>query len=302
MAFTLSTSRFLPSFASFSCAQRMTASIDKNYIRLINNGKGIHTSVAAERDLIKCASLWLVSSPSHLASIPNSFLSCRDVFYAPIRLKSKDKGGKAGKGGKGGKGGGRVRFDDAFSEVIDDQLFQTELEEVFEQLSTDLADQCTVKSGAAAFDRLVVNTVDGEFSLNELGTITQKSASLIVVNMSSLPNYIPDVVAAIHSSNLNVNPQQDGSQITLPLPKITKDHRERLAADAKKRLELMKVDCRRIYGHHSSIAKKKKDAGISEDAIFMVDKWIKQEMDVIIAKAESLVKEKQAEVLDATRG
>ena len=67
-----------------------------------------------------------------------------------------------------------------------------------------------------------VNTVDGVFTLNELGTISQKSSSLIVVNMSSLPNYIPDVVNAVNNSNLNVNPQQDGSKIILPLPKVTK--------------------------------------------------------------------------------
>ena len=60
-----------------------------------------------------------------------------------------------------------------------------------------------------------MNTVDGVFTLNELGTISQKSSSLVVVNMSSLPNYIPDVVAAIHNSNLNVNPQQDGAKIML---------------------------------------------------------------------------------------
>lgn len=226
------------------------------------------------------------------------FLDCQEnVIYIPARLKSKDKG----KGGKGGKGGSRVRFDDSFAEVIDHEQFQTEIEEAFEKLSEDLAVQCAVKSGAGTFDRLVVNTVDGEFSLNELGTITQKSSSLIVVNMSSLPSYIPDVVNAINESNFNVNPQQDGSQIILPLPKITKDHRTHLAAEAKKRLESMKVDCRRIFGHHSTIAKKKKELGFSEDAVFMVEKWLKQEMDEVIAKADSLVKEKQAEVLDTSR-
>ena len=63
----------------------------------------------------------------------------------------------------------------------------------------------------------------------------------------------------------------------------------------------MKVDCRRIFGHHSTIAKKKKELGFSEDAVFMVEKWLKQEMDEVIAKADSLVKEKQAEVLDTSR-
>ena len=40
--------------------------------------------------------------------------------------------------------------------------------------------------------------------------------------MSALPNYIPDVVTAVQNANLNVNPQQEGSNIIIPLPKITK--------------------------------------------------------------------------------
>ena len=67
-----------------------------------------------------------------------------------------------------------------------------------------------------------VSTVDGTFTLNELGTISQKSSSLVTVNMSALPNYIPDVVTAVQNANLNVNPQQEGSNIIIPLPKITK--------------------------------------------------------------------------------
>ena len=72
-----------------------------------------------------------------------------------------------------------------------------------------------------------VNTADGVFSLNELGTISQKSSTLVVVNMSSLPNYIPDVVTAVQNANLNVNPQQDGAKIVLPLPKVTKVSRSK---------------------------------------------------------------------------
>ena len=64
----------------------------------------------------------------------------------------------------------------------------------------------------------------------------------------------------------------------------------------------MKVDCRRIFGQHATIAKKRKEAGASEDVAFAVEKWLKQEMDDVVAKAETLVKEKQAEVLDASRG
>ena len=64
----------------------------------------------------------------------------------------------------------------------------------------------------------------------------------------------------------------------------------------------MKVECRQIYGKHATQAKAKRNVGFSEDTIFHVEKWLKQDMDDAISKAEAVVKEKQEEVLDASRG
>jgi len=291
-----------PLSASFTYTRHVAQRGNVSFAQTIEERTFFRRGVAAIATSRSVISGCPLSSFSSRLSFSESSIGCQSFSTTQTRLKGKDKGGKAGKGGKGGKGGGRVRFDDSFSEVVDRDQYQSQMEEIFEKLAEDLAIQCTVKSGVGAFDRLMVNTVDGEFSLNELGTITQKSSSLIVVNMSSLPNYIPDVISAINESNLNVNPQQDGAQITLPIPKITKEHRARLAADAKKRLESMKTDCRRIFGIHCTLAKKKKEAGASEDMVFMVEKWLKQEMDDIIEKGDVLVKEKQAEVLDTSRG
>ena len=89
------------------------------------------------------------------------------------------------------------------------------------------------------------------------------------------------------------------SDISLPTPQ---EHRQRLAAEAKKRLETMKVECRQIMAKHAKAAKAKKSEGASEDAIHFVELWLKQQMDEGVGKAETVVKEKQEEVLDASRG
>ncbi|XP_051165464.1 ribosome-recycling factor, mitochondrial isoform X2 [Leptopilina boulardi] len=39
---------------------------------------------------------------------------------------------------------------------------------------------------------------------------------------------------------MNLNPQQDGTKISMPLPKVTKDHREELSKSAK----AMFIKCR----------------------------------------------------------
>jgi len=212
-----------------------------------------------------------------------------------MRFKSKDKGGKS-------KGkGGRVQFQPSFAEVVDHRGFKGEVDDALDSLKKDLTSQLVVRTSANVFDQLEVKTVDGTFTLNELGTISQKGASLVIVNMAALPNYIPDVLKTIWASTLNVNPQQEGYNIVIPMPKVTKDHRQRLAAEAKRRLDTMKTDLRQIQSNYARDMKRRKEIGVSEDALFTVEQWLKQEIDDVTVVAEKLVKEKQEELLDATR-
>jgi len=201
-----------------------------------------------------------------------------------------------------GKGkGGRVQFQPSFAEVVDHRGFKGEVDDALDSLKKDLTSQLVVRTSANVFDQLEVKTVDGTFTLNELGTISQKGASLVIVNMAALPNYIPDVLKTIWASTLNVNPQQEGYNIVIPMPKVTKDHRQRLAAEAKRRLDTMKTDLRQIQSNYARDMKRRKEIGVSEDALFTVEQWLKQEIDDVTVVAEKLVKEKQEELLDATR-
>ncbi|XP_023343360.1 ribosome-recycling factor, mitochondrial [Eurytemora carolleeae] len=53
-------------------------------------------------------------------------------------------------------------------------------------------------------------------------------------------------MTAIRDSGLNLNPQQEGFTIYVPIPKVTREHREHLAEGAKKKLNEFKADLRKV--------------------------------------------------------
>lgn len=61
---------------------------------------------------------------------------------------------------------------------------------------------------------------DGEvYPLQELAQVGRKNPQLAVLNLASLPDAIKPVLKAIEESGMNLNPQQEGTTIYVPLPK-----------------------------------------------------------------------------------
>lgn len=54
----------------------------------------------------------------------------------------------------------------------------------------------------------------------ELGQVIRKNPKTVIVNMIGFPQAIPSVLKAIADSGMNLNPQQDGTTLFIPVPKL----------------------------------------------------------------------------------
>lgn len=70
-----------------------------------------------------------------------------------------------------------------------------------------------------SLEMISVNFDGNEHTLQELAQIVRKNPKTIVVNMSVFPQAIPSVLKAIEKSGMNLNPQQDGTTLYIPIPK-----------------------------------------------------------------------------------
>lgn len=128
--------------------------------------------------------------------------------------------------------------------------------------------------------------------------VIQKSPQLMLINMAATPQYITQVKTAIANSGLNVNVQQDGTSLFVPIPRVTREHREALAKNAKTLCDKTKEKLRNIQNSFARDLKKVKDSH-SEDLIFNLHETILTTTKGYMEKAEEIMKAKQQELLSS---
>lgn len=70
-----------------------------------------------------------------------------------------------------------------------------------------------------SIEMLTIEFEGKQHILQELAQVVRKNPKTIVINMSVFPQAIPAVLKAIEKSGMNLNPQQDGTTLYIPIPK-----------------------------------------------------------------------------------
>ncbi|XP_026029808.1 ribosome-recycling factor, mitochondrial isoform X2 [Astatotilapia calliptera] len=229
-----------------------------------------------------------------------------DAFHHPapavcIRLYATKKAKAKAKGQSG-----KVNIN---SSLVEDIISLDEVKEdmttVLDSLKDDFTRNLSIRTSPeltywrekmGALDHIVVTTQDGKFPLKQLGQISMKSPQLIMVNMSSFPEATAAATRALRESSMNLNPEVDGTIIKVPVPKVTREHRENLAKVAKQLGNKAKDSLRRVRSNAVTQVKKAKEAH-SEDTIRLVEKQIQQMADNIAADIDKQLAAKTKELL-----
>ena len=107
-----------------------------------------------------------------------------------------------------------------------------------------------------------------------------------------------EIEKAILSSDLGINPTNDGKLIRLVFPELTEERRKELAKDIKKKGEGAKVAVRNIRRDAMDHFKKVgKEEDISEDEIKDLEDKIQKLTDSYVAKIDKAVEAKSQEIL-----
>ena len=103
---------------------------------------------------------------------------------------------------------------------------------------------------------------------------------------------------AIMTSDLGINPTNDGKCIRLVFPELTEERRKDLAKDVKKKGEVAKVAVRNIRRDANDALKKMGKAGdVSEDEIKDLETQVQKLTDKYIADVDAAVAEKTKEIM-----
>lgn len=109
---------------------------------------------------------------------------------------------------------------------------------------------------------------------------------------------VKDIERAILTSDLGINPNNDGSTIRLVFPELTEERRKDLSKDVKKKGEGAKVAVRNIRRDANDFIKKaQKNNEISEDEQKDAEDEIQKLTDQMIKKIDDAIELKTQEIM-----
>ena len=107
---------------------------------------------------------------------------------------------------------------------------------------------------------------------------------------------IQDIEKAITSSDLGLNPQNDGENIIINIPPLTEERRILLVKQINAEGEKGKISIRSVRKESNELIKKLSSEGVSEDSIKDGENEIQKITDSKINKIDEIIKSKEVEL------
>ena len=142
---------------------------------------------------------------------------------------------------------------------------RTRMEKAVEDFRKDLASVRTGRANVALLDHIRVDYHGTPMPINQLGNLTIPDPMMIVISPWD-PGAVPLVDKAIRTSDLGLNPANDGKVIRVPIPPLTEERRKELVKHIHRVLENHRTAVRNIRRDiKEAIEKLEKEKKISED-------------------------------------
>jgi ribosome recycling factor len=133
--------------------------------------------------------------------------------------------------------------------------------------------------------------------IQQVANVQVPEARMITVSPWE-PKMVKPIIKAIQTSDLGINPTDDGRVIRLVFPELNEERRKQLVKDVRKKGEQAKVACRNIRRDGNDMLKKlKKSEDISEDEIKDDEEKLQKITDKYIKKVDEMVDAKTKELM-----
>lgn len=165
-------------------------------------------------------------------------------------------------------------------------------------LQDSFASLRTGRASAALFDKIRVDSYGAKSPLREVANITIPEARLVVISPWD-KTLISEIERAIRSSELSLNPSNDGKVIRIVIPPLTVERRKDIAKQARSHAEQSRVAIRNIRRDGNDELKKLlKDASLSEDEEKKTGDELQKLTDTYIKKIDQVLEEKDKEIME----
>ena len=180
---------------------------------------------------------------------------------------------------------------------VDFSEFSRKMDRTLDHLGEDFDAVRAGRANAKVLDRITVEYYGSETPLNGVATISSPDARTLVITPWDA-KMLKEIQKAIQTSDLGINPQNDGRVIRLVFPQLTEERRKDLSKQVKKYAEDAKVAMRNIRRDGMDYVKKlKKNGDITEDDQKKAEKDLQDMLDKYIKKVDTALAAKDKELM-----
>lgn len=183
-----------------------------------------------------------------------------------------------------------------------------EMKEIFEKAESKmkktvshlLEEYATIRAGRAnpaVLDKITVDYYDTPTPINQLAAVAVSEARVLTIQPWDA-SVLRGIEKAIQTSDLGVNPQNDGKIIRLVFPPLNEERRKELVKDVSKMAEEAKVAVRSVRRDAiEKLKEMKKSSDITEDDLKQAEKKMQDLTDKYVKNVDGCCDEKEKEIL-----
>ena len=176
------------------------------------------------------------------------------------------------------------------------QQYDDKMKKTLEFLEADYAAIRAGRANPHVLDKLRVDYYGTPTPIQQVGNVTVPEARIIQIAPWE-KSLIKEIEKAILTSDIGINPSNDGSVIRLVFPELTEERRKDLVKDVKKKAEDGKVAIRNIRRDGNDALKKLGKTEVSEDEIKQLEDQLQKLTDKYIKEIDELMEAKSKEIM-----
>ncbi len=176
------------------------------------------------------------------------------------------------------------------------QSYEEKMKKTLDFLGEEYAAVRAGRANPHVLDKIKVDYYGTPTPIQQVGNVSVPEARIIQIAPWD-KSMLKAIEKAILTSDIGINPQNDGSIIRLQFPELTEERRKDLVKDIKKKAEDGKVALRNIRRDGNEEFKKLGKGEISEDEAADLSDSLQKLTDDYIAKIDKALEEKTKELM-----
>lgn len=181
--------------------------------------------------------------------------------------------------------------------MAEQKTAESRMQKAVDRLVTDYSEIRAGRANPNVLDKVMVDYYGTPTPINQVGSVSVAEARILVIQPWD-KGLLNPIMKAIQSSDIGINPQNDGNVIRLTFPQLTEERRKELAKGISKRGEEAKVAVRNIRRDEMDALKKAKKANeLTEDDLRDEEEKLQKLTDKICKQIDEISDNKTKEIM-----